>query len=320
MKKATKIWLITGASLVLAGGILFAIMMSAMKWDFSKLSTVKYETNTHEINNPFDSISLTADSADVIFKLSNDGKCRVECYEEEKAKHSAAVSENTLIIKVADTGSWYDYIGFDFGSPKITVYLPKTEYDTLSVHTSIGNVKMPKDFAFQNTDISSGTGDADFYASVSKSVKIKTDTGNVRVRNIFVGSLDISSDTGEVTASGVTCRGDIKINASTDETNLADISCKNLISKGDTGDISLKNVTASEKFFLERTTGNVKFDGSDATEISVKTDTGDVTGSLLTAKVFIIQTDTGDVDVPKPTSGGKCEISTDTGNIKIKIK
>ncbi len=54
-----------------------------------------------------------------------------------------------------------------------------------------------------------------------------------------------------------------------------------------------------------------------AGEIFVETDTGDVTGSLLTDKVFITQTDTGSIDVSKIADGGKCEISTDTGDIRI---
>lgn len=65
-------------------------------------------------------------------------------------------------------------------------------------------------------------------------------------------------------------------------------------------------------------TGNVAFDGADAAEISVKTNTGDVTGSLLTGKVFVVQTDTGAVDVPKTAAGGRCEIETDAGDIRIR--
>ena len=73
-----------------------------------------------------------------------------------------------------------------------------------------------------------------------------------------------------------------------------------------------------KSFTIERSTGNVKFDRSDAAEIFVKTNTGNVTGSLLTDKVFTTQTDTGDVSVPKTVTGGRCEIKTDTGDIKIK--
>lgn len=82
----------------------------------------------------------------------------------------------------------------------------------------------------------------------------------------------------------------------------------------------MKNVIATEKFSIERSTGDVTFDGADAAEIFVKTDTGDVKGSLLTDKVFITETDTGRVDVPKTTIGGRCEITTDTGDISIEIK
>ena len=51
----------------------------------------------------------------------------------------------------------------------------------------------------------------------------------------------------------------------------------------------------------------------------MRTHTGDVSGNLLSDKVFITETDTGRIDVPKTTTGGKCEIKTDTGDIRISI-
>ena len=96
--------------------------------------------------------------------------------------------------------------------------------------------------------------------------------------------------------------------------------CKNLITRGNTGDVSLENVIATEMFSIERSTGDVRFTDCDAAEICVKTDTGDVTGSFLSDKIFITNTDTGSVNVPKTVIGGKCEITTDTGDIKITIK
>ena len=56
MKKATKGWLITAAFLVLGGCSLFAGLLTALKWDFSKLSTVGYETNKYEIGEAFGNI------------------------------------------------------------------------------------------------------------------------------------------------------------------------------------------------------------------------------------------------------------------------
>ena len=61
----TKIWIITAAVFVLAGALIFAGVMTMLKWDFTKLSTVKYETNVHEIDKVFDSISIDTDNSNL---------------------------------------------------------------------------------------------------------------------------------------------------------------------------------------------------------------------------------------------------------------
>ena len=319
MKTRTKVWLIIAASLVLTGCILFAGVMTALKWDFMELATVKYETNIYEISEAFDGISMNTDTADIIFALSDDGKCKVECREEENAKHSVTVKDGTLVVELIDDRSVYDYIGLNFGSPKITIYLPRAEYTSLLIQDDVGDIEIPKEFTFKHVDISLSTGDVDFYASASEMIKIKTGTGDICVENISAGSLELSAGTGEVTALGVSCEGDVTVSVSIGKACLTDIACKSVISSGNTGDISLDNVIAADKLSIERSTGDVKFKGSDAAELFVKTDTGDVTGSLLTDKIFITQTNTGDVDVPDTAAGGRCEIRTNTGDIEIKI-
>ncbi len=284
MRTRTKIWLMIAASLVLLGCILFAGVMTTLRWDFMDLATVEYKTNIHEISEAFDGISIHADTADIAFALSEDGKCRVECHEEERITHSVAVQDGTLAIELMDERNEYDfigYIGLNFDTCKITVYLPKTEYASLFIQESTGDIELPKDFQFEDVEIAVSTGDVDFSASASGTIEIATSTGAVK---------------------------------------LTDMVCKNVISKGSTGDVILKNVIATEKISLERSTGDVKFDGCDAAEIFVKTDTGDVKGSLLTDKVFIAQSETGKVDVPQRAAGGKCEMITDTGDIKITIE
>ena len=268
---------------------------------------------------PCNRVTLHTDTADIVFIFSADGKCKVECYEEVNAKHSVAVKNGTLTVELLDERSMSDLVGLRFDSPKITVYLPKTEYTSLLIREDTGDVKIPKDFTFRDVDLSLSTGDVTFYASASGKIQIKTSTGDIHATNLSAHALDLSVSTGKITVSGVICQGDITIGVSTGKANLTDIRCKSLISRGDTGDISLNNVIATEKFSIQRSTGDIKFIRSDAPEIFVETDTGDVTGTLLAGKVFLTQTDTGNVDVPKTTTGGRCEIITDTGNIRIKI-
>ena len=320
MRTRTKVWLIIAASFVLVGGIIFGGVMSMLEWDFTKLSTVKYETNNYEITENFNNISIITETSDVVFVPAENQKASVVCHEQKNMKHSVIVQNGKIVIEVVDTRKWYEYIGINFSTPKITVYIPQGEYGKLSIKSSTGDVKIPKEFKFENIDISESTGNVTNYASASENIIIKTSTGNIRVENVSANTLDLSVSTGGVTVSNVSCEGDVKIDVSTGKTNLTNIECKNIVSSGNTGAISLKNVIATEKFSIERSTGDVRFEGSDATEISVKTDTGDVTGTLLSEKVFITETSTGRINVPKTTSGGKCEITTATGDINISTK
>ena len=107
---------------------------------------------------------------------------------------------------------------------------------------------------------------------------------------------------------------------STGRVKLVGLACGNLSTDGSTGDVTLKDTVASGAFRIERSTGDVKFDNADAGEINVKTSTGDVTGTLRSEKIFFAESDTGKISVPKSITGGKCEITTETGDIDIEIK
>jgi hypothetical protein len=67
-------------------------------------------------------------------------------------------------------------------------------------------------------------------------------------------------------------------------------------------------------------TGDVIFDGFDAENIYVNVSTGDITGTILSSKLFIAESGTGDVEVPRTYEGGKCILTTGTGDIYITYK
>lgn len=299
MSTKTKWWLITALLLIIVGGIIFGGVLNMLKWDISKLSTVKLETNGHEINEGYRDILIETKEAAVELVPWNEPKTLVVCEEAKNTKHSVTLEDGALVIKVVDTRKWYDYISlFNFNSPKITVYLPEGGYGDLNIRSRTGDVVIPSDFGFDGIDISLSTGDVTCFAK-SGGVKIKTSTGHVSLTDTELGDVMINVDTGRVVLENVTCN--------------------RLESDGDTGNITLKNVIASGRFDIELSTGNVKFDRCDAAEISVETDTGSITGTLLSDKIFFAETDTGRVSVPKTVSGGRCELDTDTGNIKIEV-
>ena len=316
----TKVWIIIAVSFILIGGIIFVGAMSMLKWNFNDISTTKYETNTYDIAEEFENISINTDTADILFLLSASGKCSVECVEEVRTKHTVSAQENTLSIDITDTRKWYDHISFfSFGTPKIMVYLPSDKYALLTVKASTGDVQIPKEFTFDGIDIKVSTGDVSCNASTANDLKIKTSTGHINLDNITAANMNLTTSTGGINVKSVDCSGKIETKVSTGKTNLTDVKCESLISNGNTGDIKLTNVIAAKDINIKRSTGDIRFDKCDAGEILITTDTGDVGGTLLTNKVFICKTDTGDIDVPKTITGGRCEITTDTGDIQINV-
>ena len=70
MSKKLKIWLIAAASLMVVGGMIFAGVMTVLGWDFSKLSTIPYETNEYSVSEPFQDIEIYTDILSSIWYYS----------------------------------------------------------------------------------------------------------------------------------------------------------------------------------------------------------------------------------------------------------
>ncbi|MBQ7408453.1 MAG: DUF4097 family beta strand repeat protein [Clostridia bacterium] len=319
MSKNTKKWLVVAVLLILLGTAVLAITGCSIDFDFTRLQSEKYTIKTYEVNDEFNSISIKADTANVSFIHSANEKCRVECSESKNVKYLVRAQNGQLTIEIIDTRKWYEHINFNFEEEKIAVYLPQKEYLSLVINASTGGVEIPNDFSFESVNVAVSTGAIKCYSS-AKNIKINASTGSVCVENISTDLLEVNLSTGNVTMLNVNCNGLIKIDLSTGKTQLINVTCKSVSSSGSTGDISLNNVIALKNFYITRSTGDVYFEGCDAAQTYIKTDTGDVEGSFLSEKVFTVSTDTGKIQVPNSSSGGRCEIITDTGDIEINIK
>ena len=352
----------------------------------------------YDVTEGFDGISIISNTADITLLPSEDGECRVVSYNHKKISYSVSVENGVLTVAVIDERAWYDRCvpGID-KYYSLTLYLPKSEYASLSIEEDTGNINVPDTFKFGSIDINLSTGDTELYASATDSVRINASTGDITVKNASCGSLDASVSTGKTNLSNVISAGDISIRCSTGDVYLDNVSSKSLKSVGSTGDVTASKLTATESICIERSTGHidiqdvtgvklalqttsgnikandvsctdmtvsvstgdseivdvdctnftttgntgdldmtkliasgtidilrstgdVNFDGCDAAEIYVITGTGSVQGSLLSAKIFLVSTDTGKINVPESTVGGKCKIKTDTGRITITIE
>lgn len=313
-----KIWIIVAIALILLGSVAVLVSVRINGWDLRGLDASKYQTSTYPLGEEFLYISVQSPEADVRFLPAEDGVGRVVCYENKKVPHTVTVADGKLAVTAVDERAWYDHIHlFSFTSPKITVYLPQAEYKDLRIEGSTGDVNIPSDFTFASISVKLSTGDVFCGASAEGVLTVHVTTGGVQLNGVAAQEITLSSSTGDIFLNRVDTTGNLQIDVTTGDVELKDVTCQSHSSTGSTGDVELENVVAAGSIRLERSTGDIELDRCDAAELFIETDTGDVEGSLLSPKVFLTDTSTGHVRVPRSTEGGRCEIRTSTGDIEF---
>ena len=308
------LFVIIGIAIVIAGGILLGV-------GIKKMAKTEVEEKVYDITEEFDNITVDVDTTDLYFKKSTDGKTKVVCTELDKLHHEVSVIDGTLFVKSVDERHWYEMI-FNYRSLKITIYLPNEEYkySNLNIKSSTGDIEFSDEFTFFNAKIKLSTGDVDAKIKVIKDFEVEVSTGNIKLHEASASCLKLKSSTGRINLENVTVFHDVDITSSTGKIILTNLRSENLRASASTGHVTLKDTIIGGIINIKTSTGDVKFDDSDGVEIHVSTTTGDVTGTILSSKIFFASSDTGKINVPHLTEGGKCEVETDTGDIILNVK
>ena len=319
MKRSARIALILAAVLTVARLVISFFAMVGLGFDFRKLDTDELSTKTHTVTEDFAQIRAELNVSDLRLAISDDGSCRVECRERSNVPHSVAVENGALVIREMNERKWYHYVGVHMSEATVTVYLPQTAYDSLTVEGDTCDVSVASELSFGEATVKVDTGDVTFGAKVERTLWVETNTGDVTVADITVGGdVILTTDTGDITLRSLTAAA-VSYVTDTGEVRLDNVHCTSLSAKSDTGDNTLKNVTVTGHLQMESDTGDIELQRCDAATLHITTNTGDVEGALLSDKLFVTDTSTGDVEVPRGTTGGLCEIKTSTGDIEFRI-
>ena len=320
MKTAKLVLIIVSCSLVVAGLLVGAVGILMLNFDFSKLSTQTYNEKSYQTESSFSNISIQQRTTDISFTLSEDDLCHIYYTESENMPHRIEVENDTLTITQEDNRKWYHHIGIFWQDPKISIALPKADYQSLLIQGSTGDVELPKIFSFENAEIKLSTGDIAFHARVQNRLSIQTDTGDVHIADSLLKQLTIETSTGDVTLSSMQIEAELRCKTDTGEVKIKEVACTDLNCQTDTGDMMLQSVIIANKGIFEADTGDLELRACDAAELEIQTSTGDVFGTLLSPKIFMAKSSTGDIRVPQSLTGGKCQITTSTGDIEISIQ
>ena len=313
-----RVLLLFAAVLIGVGLTLSLVIMSINGWDFEKVFSSDTTTEIMEINGEFASISIEGSTQNVRVLPSDDGSCKVVFELKEGFTTYTDVTDGVLTVKSCDERKWYKKL-FGDGGQRVTIYLPEEEYASLSIDITTGDVEIAE-LGFKNVNIHLTTGDVTCRASATESLKIKGTTGDVELSNVSAGSVNVDITTGDIDLSNIKCTGVVQIERTTGELSVKGLTGTSFNSKSTTGDNDLSDVIVTSELKIKGTTGKVNFRRCDAGSVWIDVTTGDVDGSFLSDKIIFTETSTGDVDVPRSTVGGRCDIETTTGDITISIE
>ena len=239
MKKSKIVAIVVAIVLVGVGLLIGAIGLHALGYDFTKLNLFEYYTETAIVEEDFSNIEIDIDTADVRFVLTDDDTCKVVYNETEKTEYVVTVEGGTLKIRFEDHRKWYDYIGIFFESEKMTVYLPRAEYE--------------------NVSFKSDTGDLSLSGMTLQSLTVNVRTGDVSLSGLNLQSLTVQSTTGDVALSALNVQSALNITTDTGDVECESVNCQSLQIRVDTGDIELAGVIASQTMTIKSDTAPTKF-------------------------------------------------------------
>lgn len=319
MKSAKRAAILAAVGLIAVGLAAAVGAMAAMKFDFTKLNTQSFVTNTYPVTQAFSRISVDSAGCDVRLLPSEDGSCQIVCSESDKVSYSVAVENDTLTIVQQDERQWYDCIGVYWGDMALEVYLPQSEFEALSVQAFSGNLTVPEGFVFETAEIQSTSGYVRFSAAVNGTLSVETKSGDLYVGQTAPEQLTMQSASGRITVEAVEAGAALQVKTESGAIRLTDIGCGSAAIETRSGAVRFSDVIANQWIHIESTSGGVALRRCDADSLWIQTRSGEVSGSLLSEKVFLTETSSGDVQVPHSTSGGTCEIITASGDIQFEL-
>ncbi len=316
MKASLKMTII-GIICIVLGCILFVSCSSANEFDWSRLSTEKFEQKTYTTEEAFQYVDITDITANITILSSTDSVCRVEYEDSKNLAYNFSVENEILTIQKVDHRKWYHYIGFNFYEPSLTIYLPEGEYQSLNIQSDTGDVTIPAEVSFVDVKVRISTGNVVVSPNMTGILSIKTSTGDIFVSNTTPAEVSLTVSTGHITADNIQSSGDFSAQSSTGNHTYRDISCGNATMISSTGDKEISSLTVFGDLTVESSTGDSVFNNIVCNALKVTTSTGYQTYTDVSCGATELLADTGKIHMTNLVSSDLLKVTTDTGDITL---
>ncbi len=256
MRKGKKIWLIAAGISVIVGMMMVAGALVAAGFD---LSTVSFKDSEVTVTEAFDSIAFDLEVADITINPSDDKQCRVLFHEWETQPFTAEVRDRTLHIGSKYKRSWLDSFSFNFKKPTVTLYLPEKTYQSLTVHSVTGSVRLSEALRIKDVAVKSVTSDVTCEAAVSDTVTVQVVTGDVRLHGAAPKTIQLETTTGNVSLDRCDAQS-ITVHTVTGNITGTLLTGKTFHASTTTGRVAVPNDAPGGTCELTATTGNIRME------------------------------------------------------------
>ena len=312
--------MLAAAVMLCAGLIISAAAAAAMKFDLSLLntSTVSCPAGSavprrsssdltllsRTVQEDFDSVSVTSDVCSVELLPSDNGTAFVEYPAADGIGHSVTVENGVLNITWQDNRSPAARIGIYFGDEdifRIRIYLPAAQLDALTVKTQSGDIDIGRGWSLGRVSLTSASGD-------------------MEVSGISCSDAELESASGDISLEASELSSHLRVRSTSGDIKLQSVVCENLEIDSTSGDAQLRGVLASGEMRIETSSGDISLERCDGAQLELTASSGEVSGSLLSGKIFSAASVSGDIELPASLpSGGVCRIETASGDISVAV-
>ena len=171
MKPFSKCYYLNACGLLLTGLIVTGISVGAGAWNAEKYGEALHLKDRYfEVTEPFTSMQLTADTANVVVKATDTDTCTVTATNMPENTIKVTVEDGKLCINaVPEHRKWYQYFQMGVNPPTstITLSLPMNVYEQVELQNDIGNLTLQNVHA-DRISLKSDTGDMDLQSKIGR--------------------------------------------------------------------------------------------------------------------------------------------------------
>ncbi len=315
-----KIALIIALICLIVGVLLVGVGWVLLQKYPTNMNTVKDSVYEYDINELPTQINISTLNSRVELRPIEGNKWKVECMDKEDLYHTVELVDGVLTVKQIDNRQWYDHIGIlnGFQNLSVIVYLPEQIYESLSIHSTSGSIKVQEGFIFSNASLRNVSGSITCSSRVAGALNVKNTSGSITVGASVGGDLIVKNISGSIHVLGGVS-GNLEVTNGSGSIEIKNATPVRATIQNTSGGIDLIDVVCQETCEITNTSGSIELERCDAAFFDIRNTSGGIRGSILSAKTFNCHSTSGSVHVPEDGEGGTFKAKTTSGGIRITI-